>query len=442
MGLTEDETCAREVWKNRTHRVGSIRARSRLVHQFLNMKDAPSWIKDFAVCQWPVDDQDCKKKFLQAKSVLLTWQGDWGVVRKLTSGEPFASDLHLLEEQLRQEPPVLALYAELKKRVADMQVRLDPHHFALSVELCTGTWQAEKVVRVHSHAFFMNSLKKMVTQTLLPLTFLGSLPNKSACDAPHHRGKNVYCGIYYATARKYGNLLSFSSAVAWEHFPVQCDWALGLLELGKMSFENVRDDICRSPKSLMRKLGDLDRWQEEKKIRDRRARIEARQAQLQRVQRPFKDHPQVNAFLRKYNGPKPCERKRIMVLTGPSGMGKTQYVRSLFPSGSLLGLNAANMKTPCLPVLDEDIHKAIFWDECPAFLVSENRKLFQHTATLIDLGHSPTGQHIKRVWLNDAVSIIATNRWEEDVAALPAESDAAWLRVNTIVIRVTSPLFG
>ena len=109
---------------------------------------------DFAVSQWPLDDQDKNKKFLDAKSVPLTWQGGWGLVKKLTSGEPFASDLNSLEEQLRQEPSVLSIFSEFQKRVNDMQSRLDALHYALSVELCTGTWKAEKVVRVHCHAFF------------------------------------------------------------------------------------------------------------------------------------------------------------------------------------------------------------------------------------------------------------------------------------------------
>ena len=283
---------------------------------------------------------------------------------------------------------------------------------------------------------------KMWCRSPLPLTFLGSLPNKSQQEAAGHRGKNVFCGIYYCVAKKIGNLFSSSTAVPWEHFPVNCDWCFSLLELGKMSYANVRADICRSPKNLAIKLGNLEKWHEEKLLREREARIDARLAQLKLKQRPFKTHPQVNAFLRKFNGPNPCERKMILVLTGPSGMGKTQFVRSLFPSGALLELNAANMGTPCLPGFDEEKHKAIFWDECPAILVSDNRKLFQHTATLIDLGHSPAGQHIKRVWLNDAVSIIATNRWEEDVAAMNSPSDEAWLRANTVVIRVTTPLYS
>jgi hypothetical protein len=282
----------------------------------------------------------------------------------------------------------------------------------------------------------------MFSKSPLPLVFLGALPNKSQCEATGHRGKNVFCGVYYCVAKKFGNLFSSSTAVPWEHFAVNSDWTLSLLELGKMSYENVRAEVCRSPKNLQTKLGNLEKWYEEKRLREREARIAARQAELRQKQRPFKTLSQVNAFLRKFVGPTPCERKKILVLDGPSGKGKTQFVRSLFPPGALLELNAANMGTPCLPGFDERRHRAIFWDECPAVLVSDNRKLFQHTATLIDLGHSPTGQHIQRYWLNDAVSIIASNRWEEDIAAMNSPSDEDWLRANTVVIRVMTPLYS
>ena len=111
---------------------------------------------------------------------------------------------------------------------------------------------------------------------------------------------------------------------------------------------------------LVRQLGDLDRWCEEKKNKGRLHTIEARRKQLKHLQRPFKKLPQVDAFLRKFNGKKAAERKQILVLTGPSGMGKTQFVRSLFTFGSLLELNAGSMKTVCLPGWDEENTKQFY----------------------------------------------------------------------------------
>ena len=97
-------------------------------------------------------------------------------------------------------------------------------------------------------------------------------------------------------------------------------------------------------------------------------------------------------------------RKQFLVLTGPSKLGKTKYVRYLFAVGSVLELNCAGLQHVCLQDFHALRHRCILWDECSPGLVSANRKLFQHPACWLDMGHSPTGQHVIKVWLNDACS--------------------------------------
>ena len=127
-------------------------------------------------------------------------------------------------------------------------------------------------------------------------------------------------------------------------------------------------------------------------------------------------------------------RTSILVLDGPSGLGKTEYVRSLFLRDALLEINARQMKSICLHGFQQSKTRGILWDECSAELVIASRKVFQHSTCLVDIGHSPAGQHVKHVWLNDCVSIICSNRWREDVEALPSESDRAWLRKNCVIV--------
>ena len=85
-------------------------------------------------------------------------------------------------------------------------------------------------------------------------------------------------------------------------------------------------------------------------------------------------------------------------------------------------------------------HKAILWDEASPTLVAENRKVFQHPACWVDMGHSPTGQHLFRVFLNDACSIIATNSWESQLEEM-SEEDRDWLAANVVMFKVTRPLW-
>jgi hypothetical protein len=173
-------------------------------------------------------------------------------------------------------------------------------------------------------------------------------------------------------------------------------------------------------------------------------RMEKRAATIQSILRvglkAFKPFPLVTNWLSLSLGPI-VSRKRFLVLTGPSGVGKTEYARSLFAVGSLLELNCAGVVDVCLSSFDAEQHRAIFWDELSAKVVVKNRKVFQHPSCFVELGHSPTAQHVQHYWLNDCVSIIATNRWYEDLHQVKSQQDQRWLGENSIVLSVDSPMF-
>ena len=116
----------------------------------------------------------------------------------------------------------------------------------------------------------------------------------------------------------------------------------------------------------------------------------------------FPRWPLVDAWLAEVMKPLQT-RKKCLVLHGPSRTGKTEFVRPLFPLGAVWELNCANLRDICLNGFDCLQHRVILWDEAPASLASSNRKVFQHPLCAIDLGHSPTGQHVKRFSLAIAV---------------------------------------
>ena len=90
--------------------------------------------------------------------------------------------------------------------------------------------------------------------------------------------------------------------------------------------------------------------------------------------------------------------------------------------------------------MDPDKHRLVLFDEASPELVLKNRKLFQAPAALIDLGHSPTGMNVYRVWLNDAVLVVNSNRWSSDCMKQSAE-DRAWLVANQVLVIVTGPMW-
>ena len=58
----------------------------------------------------------------------------------------------------------------------------------------------------------------------------------------------------------------------------------------------------------------------------------------------------------------------------------------------------------------------------------------------IDLGHSATGTLVYKVWVNDALFVIATNRWAAALEELVKE-DREWLQANQVYAHATQPLW-
>ena len=107
---------------------------------------------------------------------------------------------------------------------------------------------------------------------------------------------------------------------------------------------------------------------------------------------------------------------------------------------AVLELNAANVEYVTLSGFDASLHRCFLWDEALPKLVTTNRKVFQHPACWVDLGHSPTGQHVVNVLLNDCCSVCATNSWCSVVEKL-CEEDQAWRAANVVVCVVSVPLW-
>ena len=139
---------------------------------------------------------------------------------------------------------------------------------------------------------------------------------------------------------------------------------------------------------------------------------------------------------------KPLQRRKILVLEGESGLGKTEFVKRLFGSDKTLELNCANCGVnPDLRRFDLDQHQCVLFDEGTVEMVASNRKLFQAPASWVDMGHSPTGRDVYHVFLNDAVLVISSNRWSERVNQLALQSDRDWVEENQVLVVVTAPMY-
>jgi len=137
---------------------------------------------------------------------------------------------------------------------------------------------------------------------------------------------------------------------------------------------------------------------------------------------------------------RPRERRKFLVLEGPSRVGKTQFALSLFGHEHTLEINAADEKHPTLQSFSSEIHRCILLDEASPEMVATNRKLFQAPNALVQMAQSKTSCHMYQVYLNDTLICICSNSWQSQVDQLPA-SCRDWIMANQVLLRVTRPLW-
>ena len=266
-------------------------------------------------------------------------------------------------------------------------------------------------------------------------------PHVKGDDAPwrNRGGSTSWAGAYYLQAPKIGVLFQSGSKCPFEEYPVSGKWVFQLVQMEKITFSAARAELIKTGENLCRVLPDLDKHHAECTA----ARLHKRAAEVQHLLGATSCRsvrvPEVEAWKARY-GRGVWRRKKFLVLEGKSGTGKTEFVRGLFGSDKTLELNCAGVVAVNLRDYRPLEHKVVLWDEASPALVLGNRKLFQCPPCWIDLGHSATGSLVYKVWVNEAVFVIATNRWASALEELVRE-DREWLQANQVYVHVTQPLW-
>ena len=244
--------------------------------------------------------------------------------------------------------------------------------------------------------------------------------------------------MYYLQCPKFGKIFSCGSVQPFHDYLVAGEWIFNLVQAGKMDLAAARSEIIKTAKNLPRLLSNLDKLEQvrkESKLREEISRIEA---QLEVQAKPFKSIPAVDSWKAEHSMIK--SRYRFLVLSGPSGLGKTQFAKSLVGKGRALELNMAAAPEPNMKEYDHEQHDLILFDECSAEKVLLQKKLFQAPLSSIALGQSTTGCFAYDVWVYRKLLVVASNLWLAELAML-RKADHDWLVVNSVVIDVQEPLW-
>ena len=144
-------------------------------------------------------------------------------------------------------------------------------------------------------------------------------------------------------APKQGSIFRAGSVERFLDFPVDPSWIFSMVESRKMVYEDAKGELVQCGKGLVRRLADLEAWRKAKQILLVRDMVSAAQAASRSHLQSFPRWPTVDAWLVEVTKPL-LPRKKCLVLHGPSRIGKTECVRSLFQLGAVLELNCANLE--------------------------------------------------------------------------------------------------
>ena len=157
----------------------------------------------------------------------------------------------------------------------------------------------------------------------------------------------------------------------------------------------------------------------------------------------YKDYPEWVTWDQEQQ--RKLHRQRVLVVTGPSRMGKSEYLKAQLQK--VLPKEFGTLIVNCMNVLDPDLkafkclqHGAILFDEGSPDMVQRHRDLFQAPQHEITLGTSATSCYAYQVCLWRVRLLLTCNGWFEKLEKLEA-ADKEWVEANTIVISVDTPMW-
>ena len=402
--------------------------------------ETPSFVKEWVKAEYMTQKRDKEEtaKRYQGKQFLFTCNGDWGLVQvpKDVSLSPVVPEAI---EQLKNLDTVTAVWLKVREAAVGLRARVGAEDLAVCLELCSKTYKESGVVRLHAHVALASKKRLRWTVTSpAQQTFLGGRYMLQTDEVMGKQRKIGWQTFYYTSCPKISQLWFYATKEPFTDYLVNANWIWNHLQAGKLSVEAARHELIRGGSRLTQHLPNLDRLRSELIAHELKGTIAEKEAAFAAQRRPYKKIKPVQNLVDDMATPR--ERRKFLVLDGPSRLGKTQYAMSLYGRESSLEVNAADEDQPSLQHFDFKRHKLILLDEASPQMVLKNRKVFQAPNAILELGQSKTNCHSYQVYLNNVLFVIASNGWADEVDALPASS-RKWIEANQVLVNVTRPLW-
>ena len=399
-----------------------------------------AWLRQQVGLERPsgVDEEKMSNRVVDpGKQLLMTWQGHWGVVNRAAA--PPATGVLSATETLKQDRYVQSLWAKALPLLEDLRATLGADDVGASLELCTRTFDKGSI-RIHLHACFVSQTARMQKMELSAMKIFGSGPHLSAESATrqHRRRAAQHSAMYYVLAPKIGSLFTYGTMRPHHEFEVNAEWIWSLVASHKIELSAARRELVASGKNLSRHVQNMDVLIKERGNEANEDRIALRNKAIAATRRPFRKIPAVDAWLDELSAPR--DRRKFLVLDGPTRMGKTAFAFSIVEDGAALEVNCAGVEDPPLRAFSQSKHRLILFDEASTHMVLKNKRLFQAPNTPVIVGSSPTNALAYSVYLAETLLVVSSNDWERELGTLP-ENQRDWLVGNMVFIKVREKLF-
>ena len=383
-------------------------------HQVLNNGDGSRWI--------------------YARCVLLTWQGDFGLIDP-SPYKALLDDAEALTLALTGNDVVVALQSNLG--MFSLKVREEYHlaNVSYSTELCVETLAKSGTIRVHCHLFLeAKAKKKIACHNPESLRFEGALPQKRTEDVSSaigvSSGAQPACGHYYLRMPKIGLIFSGGTQEPFLGYRINAEWIIAYVQNKKLTPSSARKEILKTFKNTKTHIDNLNYTEallhdemvdkKEKKI------VDDFIAALPKL-RSFKA---ITEWLKHMS--EPAMRHKPLVLDGPSQTYKTTAAKTFASNqANYLEINCASLvHEPNLRSVKAGC-EVINFDELKAKTFVEQKKLFQGGIGATSLGeNTPGGAQAYTRRLNGIKMVICSNHFKRDVGQLDDDDqDYIWKNI-------------
>ena len=307
------------------------------------------------------------------------------------------------------------------------------------MELCGKTYEKTHTVRLHAHVALRASRRmSWYARSAADLTFLDGMFHVQSDECLTSRRKIGWQSFYYVAAPKTSQLFTYNTKEPFIDYLVNANWIWNLVQGEKLTPSVARQQFVRCGNRLTTHLPNIERVLSEPIALELKNKIAEKERIFQAERHPFKPILPVQRLVVDLQTPR--DRRKFLVVEGPSRLGKTQYIMSLFGRTATLEINAADEMSPSLQAFDYKEHRCILLDEASPEMVLRNRKVFQAPNAMVELGQSKTNCHSYSCYLNETLLCIASNSWSVAVDACPAAS-RDWIKANQVLIKITHPLW-